>query len=130
VGRSFRDLELPVVDAVANVPSNASGIDFVSIDLSTCELRDEHRGIHRALLRVKSQNSSKKPLFTVSVLPMVYFSSAAGLVLFETFFPLPLSLSFAAAFFASSGFFFIAIILCSQWTHRGRKTILSRQETL
>jgi hypothetical protein len=41
---------------------------------------------------------------------MLYFSSAAGLVRFAAFvvFPLPFSLSFAAAFFASTGCFFIS----------------------
>jgi len=42
-------------------------------------------------LRVKSQNFSRNPRLTVSVLPIVYFSSAAGLARLETFFPLPFS---------------------------------------
>ena len=43
--------------------------------------------------------------------PISYLASSAGLDRFATFFPLSFSLSFAAAFFASTGCFFIAILL-------------------
>ena len=48
--RSLGVLELPVVDAVADVSVDTSGIDLVSVDLATSELRDEHRRVHGALL--------------------------------------------------------------------------------
>jgi hypothetical protein len=49
-GRSFRNLELPVVDAVADVAMDTGRVDFVSVDVPPRELRDERSRIDRALL--------------------------------------------------------------------------------
>jgi hypothetical protein len=117
VVRSFRDLELTVIDAVADVSVDSGPIDLVPADLTTSEFRDEHRGIHGALLSGKSQNSFKNPRLTISVEPIVYRSGSSGTVLSEVatfaFSAFPFSiLSLAAAFFASvAACFFIAFLL-------------------
>lgn len=48
VDRSFRDLELPVVDEVPNVAMDTRCVDLVPVDLAASKFRDQHRGIHRA----------------------------------------------------------------------------------
>jgi hypothetical protein len=50
VGRSFGDLELPVVDAVPDVTSDPSSVNFVSVDLSSAELLHQRLRIHRSFL--------------------------------------------------------------------------------
>ena len=97
-------LELSVVDGVANVSVDSGSVDLVSIDLSASELRDEHRRVNGAFL-----SGEVAELFQETSVP-------GGTVLREVvtfaFSAFPFSgLSFAAAFFASTGCFFIAILL-------------------
>ena len=85
------------------------------------------RANHRCFLPSEVAELQQETLFSVSVLPRVYFSPDAGSFRFETFFPLPFSLLFAAAFFVSIDCFSISEVSCSEWTHsRGGKEILSR----
>src|SRR5713226_4917472 len=44
------DLELAIVDGVADVSVDSGSVNLVPIDLATSELRDQHRGINGALL--------------------------------------------------------------------------------
>ena len=48
--RSLGLLELPVFYRVADVSVDPGSVDLVSLDLATSEFRDEHRGIHGAIL--------------------------------------------------------------------------------
>jgi hypothetical protein len=49
-GRSFGDLELPVVDAVPDVASDPSSVNFVTVDLPSAELLHQGLRIHRSFL--------------------------------------------------------------------------------
>jgi hypothetical protein len=101
VDRSFRDLELPVVDAAADVSVDTGSVDLVPVDLAASELRDQHRRVHRSFLL----GEIAEPLQESA-------PSSAGLVAFAGALRLPFSLSLAAAFFASvAACFFIAFLL-------------------
>ncbi len=62
-GRSFRDLELAIVDAVTNVASDPSGIDFVPVDLSSAELLHQRLRVHRSFLAGEVAEFQQKTSF-------------------------------------------------------------------